>query len=134
MAVACGGAPFTTAELLPPLDDAGAMDHASPPPSEGGDEAATPAVDAPTVPDGPNVVDAGVDVAAPDVAKPPPAIEASIDAPPDAMVCDLKPCMCGAHVALCCDGPCPTGFEGLSCYCGDCRFPTQYVPDAGRCE
>ncbi len=48
-----------------------------------------------------------------------------------APACDLRGCSCGSHVALCCNGPCPRGFEGLSCYCGDCRFPTAY--DAGRC-
>jgi hypothetical protein len=46
--------------------------------------------------------------------------------------CDLKPCECGGvHMAICCDGPCPAGFEGLSCYCGNCKFGQSY--DAGRC-
>jgi len=51
----------------------------------------------------------------------------------DARACDLSGCSCGSHVALCCNGPCPAGFEGLSCYCGDCRFPMTY-DDAGACR
>lgn len=50
----------------------------------------------------------------------------------DGAACDLRPCECnGVHVALCCSGPCPSGFEGLSCYCGDCPFGRSY--DAGHC-
>lgn len=50
----------------------------------------------------------------------------------DAPACDLAPCDCrGVYMALCCSGPCPAGFEGLSCYCGSCKFGQSY--DAGRC-
>ena len=50
----------------------------------------------------------------------------------EARACDLAPCDCrGVYLAICCAGPCPPGFEGLSCYCGNCKFGESY--DAGHC-
>lgn len=153
LVAACGGAPFTGENLLPPADDAGALMDQAAPPSEGGQEASQPALDAPALPDGLAVDAAAPDAHAPDVAQPtpetgppPPPVDAGAppdvtrpppadDAGGDAAVCNLKPCMCGgAYVALCCNGPCPPGFEGLTCYCGECRFPKTYEPDAGTCQ
>lgn len=54
------------------------------------------------------------------------------DAGAEAAACDLAPCDCrGVYMALCCAGPCPAGFEGLTCYCGNCKFGQTY--DAGSC-
>ncbi len=183
LVAACGGDAFT-AGIAPELD-AGGVDAAPPPISDGGQDgdreiptvppdgggAVEAAADAPKTPvdattqlDAPTVDAGAVDANAPDVVGPipetgppppppdagtppdtavPPPVDAS--SPPDVTqpptdgageppVCDLRPCHCSVpYAALCCNGPCPSGFEGLTCYCGQCLFP-KMVSDAGQCE
>jgi hypothetical protein len=148
LVVGCGGDAFQSA-THDVLTEAGGAIEASPP-----DAPSTPAVDAPSSPsdalapdatsEAPSFVDVAPRDALPDTSTPP-SVDAGelVDARNEPQACDLKPCqgktdagdiICNGYVALCCNGPCPPGFEGMTCYCGQCRFPTHYVPDAGTCE
>lgn len=159
--VGCGGDAFQSATIAP-VDDAGGAETSTPAADAPAADVPHASDDATSVGDvvadrGSTVLDVATDTnspppdtsSVPDVASPPPdttsppPVDASAvdtgsirDAQNELPACDLKPCMCapGIYYALCCNGPCPSGFEGLTCYCGSCLPPKHYVPDAGTCE
>lgn len=143
--VGCGGGSFQSATIDGVDGGGGAGGAASVPdaPSATGDDAPSSRSDA--LADATSEAPGFVDVvqrdttpdtsSAPDTGTPPSVDAGEIaDARDEPRACDLRPCICGGSwVALCCDGPCPAGFEGLTCYCGPC-WPSSRYDDAGRCR